>query len=237
MMENKSTGKTEKLIRNPMQALSKVPEAIYGCGNFVYYMQIDSDVSGFFTIADRFSVVEVDTRNFSKKIVFERNLNTSRNTFLNIGKPKEQDVKFFSFVNALFLDHQNFYFIGNGQVSKVNRLTGERKVIIEAPLLKSLSFDGENIYYINAESKLMKYDVHTDQEAELNGIVTESFLLTEKEVIFMDRLDQNKLYAISLKDGSRRKILDQSVLSFSLKGENIVYLSKADLKEHQIKLE
>jgi hypothetical protein len=156
---------------------------------------------------------------------------------LNIGKPKEQDVKFFSFVNALFLDHQNFYFIGNGQVSKVNRLTGERKVIIEAPLLKSLSFDGENIYYINAESKLMKYDVHTDQEAELNGIVTESFLLTEKEVIFMDRLDQNKLYAISLKDGSRRKILDQSVLSFSLKGENIVYLSKADLKEHQIKLE
>ncbi len=238
MMTNKSTGKTGKLIRNPMQALSQVPVTIYGCGDFVYYIQADSDASGFFSITDRFSVVEVDTRNFSEKIVFERNLNKNRDTFLSIGQPKEQDIKFFSLVNAFFLNDQNLYFISNRQVSKVNRTTGKRNIIIEAPSLKSLSFDGINIYYINAESKLMKYDVRTGQESGLCGVVTVSFLLTAKqEVIFINRLDQNKLYALSLKDGSQRKILDQPVLSFSLDGENLVYVSKTDSNEHQIMLE
>ena len=239
MMENKSTGKAEKLIRNPMQALSKVPETIYGRGDFVYYMRIDLDESGFFSIYyDHFSIVEVDTRNFSEKIIFERNLNTSRDTFLGIGKPREQDVTFFSLVNSFFLDDQNLYLISNEQVSKVNRATGKRDIIIETPSLNSLSFDGTNIYYVNAESKLMKYDVRTCNESELYGIVTESFLLTAKqEVIFMNRLDQNKLYALSLKDGSQRKILDQPVLSFSLDGENIVYVIMTDPNERRIKLE
>lgn len=238
MMENKSTGKTENLIRNPMQALSKVPETLFGCGDFVYYLQFDSDASRFFPIVDRFSVVEVDTRNFREKIVFERNLNTSRDTFLSMGKPQEQDVKAFSPINAFFLDDQNFYFISNRQVSKVNRMTGERKVIIEAPSLKSLSFDGANIYYLDAESRLMQYEGRTGIEAELYGIVAESFLLTDQqEVIFMNRLDQDKLYVLSQKDGSQRKILDQSVLSFSLDGETIVYLRKTDLNEHRFKLE
>lgn len=238
MMKNKSTGKTEKLIHNPMQALSKVPEAIYGCGDSVYYIQKDSDASGFFSTADRFSVVEVDTRNFSEKIIFERNLNTNRDTFLSLGKPQEQDVKSFSLVNAFFLDDQNLYFVGKGQVCKVNRTTGKRDIIIETPSLKSLSFDGTSIYYSNAESKLMKYDVRTGRETELYGIVTESFQLTAKEeVIFINRLDQDKLYALSLKDGSQRKILDQPMLSFRLDGENIVYVNKTDSNEHQIKLE
>ena len=238
MMENKSTGKTEKLIRNPMQALCKVKRTIYGCGDYVYYMQIDSDASEFFSTADRISVVEVDTRNFSEKIIFERNLNTNRDTFLNIGKPQEQDVKFFSLVSAFFLDNQNLYFVSNGQVSKVNRTTGKRDIMIEVPSLKSLSFDGTNIYYINTESKLMKYDVRTCKESELFGVVTESFLLTAKqEVIFINRMDQNKLYVLSLKDGSQRKILDQPVLSFKLDDESIVYFSKTDSNEHRIKLE
>lgn len=238
MMENKSTGKTEKLIRNPMQALSKVSNVIYGYGHFVYYMRIDSDASGFFSTPDHFSVVEVDTRNFSEKIIFERNLDVNRDTFLNIGKPQEQDVKFYSLIEAFFLDDQNLYFIGSGQVSRVNRITGKRDIIIQTPFLKNLSFDGTNIYYINAESKLIRYNVCTGQETKLYGIVTESFVITDKQgVIFMNRLDQNKIYALSLKDGSRRKILNQPVLSFRLDGENIVYVSTTDPNEHRIKLD
>lgn len=237
MMKNKSTGKTGKLIRNPLRALSEVPETIYGHGDFVYYIQIDSDVSEFFPTIDHFSVVEVDTRNFSEKIVFERNLNTNRDTFLSIGKPKDRDVKFYSLITAFFLDDQNLYFIDGRQVSKVNRTTGKRNVIIDIPSLTSLSFDGKNIYYINAESKLIKYDVRTGQKMEIYSVVTESFLLTDdQKVIFMNRLDRNKLYALSLKDGAQRKILNQPVLSFSLDGESIVYVSNTDSDEHRIKL-
>ena len=83
----------------------------------------------------------------------------------------------------------------------------------------------------------MQYDVSSDTEKEFFGIVTDSFLLTEQKIIFMNRLDQNKLYDVSIEDGSQRKLLDQSVLSFSLDGENIAYISKTDLNEHRIKLE
>lgn len=235
MMEDKSTGEKQRLIRNPMQSATKVSEKIYGYGNFIYYMQVDSYETGFLSTSEHFSIVEVDTCNFTKKIVFERNLDTNRDTFLGIGKPSEQDIEPFQFVEAFFLDDQNLYLIGNGQVRKVNRVTGKTNVIIEVPVLKSLSYDGTSIYYINEKSKLMRYD-HTGENIEMYGIVTESFLLTEKEAVFINRLEQNKLYAISLSDGTLRQLTQEAVLSFSMDGNTVNYTDKVNLQEHLIVL-
>ncbi len=85
---------------------------------------------------------------------------------------------------------------------------------------------------------LMMYDVQACRKTELYGAIADSFVRSgEQEVIFINRLDQNKLYNLSLKDGSLQKILDESVLSFRLNGDSIIYVSKSDSTEHQIKLE
>lgn len=237
MMENKDTGEKQRLVRNPMQSTAKVSEKIYGYGDFIYYMKIDSYETGFLSTSEHFSIIEVDTRNFTERIVLERNLDTNRDTFLGIGKPSEQDIEPFKSVEAFFLDDQNLYLISNGKVSRVNRVTGKTEVIIEVPVLKSLSYDGTSIYYINEKSKLMKHDVRTGKETGLYGIVTESFLLTEKEVIFINRLEQNKLYTCNLTDGTLRQLTQEAVLSFTMGGNTIVYTGKADLQEHRIVLD
>lgn len=237
MIENKSTGEKQRLVRNPMQDATKVSEKIYGYGDYIYYMQTESYETGFLSTSEHLSIVELDTRSFTEKIIFERNLDTNRDTFLGIGKPNEQDIEPFEFVEAFFLDDQYFYLIGNGQVSKVNRVTGKTEVIIEVPVLKFLSYNGASIYYIDEKSKLMQYDVRTGKETELYGIVTESFLLTEKEVVFINRLEQNKLYAINLTDGTLRQLTQEAVLSFTVSGSAIVYTGKADLQEYRIVLE
>lgn len=236
MMENKSSGEIQRLVRNPIQTATKVSEKIYGYDDFVYYMQIESYETGFLSTSEYFSIIEVDTRDFTERIVLERNLDTNSDTFLGIGKPNEQEIEPFQFAEAFFLDDQYFYLIGNGKVSKVNRITGKTEIIIEVPVLKSLSYDGENIYYINEKSELMRYDVRTDQETGLCGIVTESFLLTEKEVVFINRLEHSQLYALSLADGSLRQLTQEAVLSFSVDGNTVNYTGKADLQEHRIAL-
>lgn len=234
MMENKSTREKQRLVRNPMQAATKVSEKIYGYGDFIYYMQLESYETGFFSTSDHFSIVELDTRNFTEKVVLERNLDMNQDTFLGIGKPSEQNIAQFKSVEAFFLNDQYFYLISNEQVIRVNRVTGKTEVIIEVPVLKSLSFDGTNIYYINEKSKLMQYDVLTGKEAELYGIVTDSFLLTEKEVIFMNRLKQNKLYSCNLSNGTQCQLTQEAVLSFKMNGSTIIYIGKADMQEHRI---
>lgn len=237
MMENKATGEKQRLVRNPMQSTAKVSEKIYGYGGFIYYMKIDSYETGFLSTSEHFSIIEVDTRNFTERIVLERNLDTNRDTFLGIGKPSEQDIEPFKSVEAFFLDDQNLYLISNGKVTRVNRVTGKTEVIIDVPVLKSLSYDGTSIYYINEKSKLMQYDVRTGKATELYGIVTESFLLTEKEVIFINRLKQDKLYGCNLSNGKFRQLTQEAVLSFTMSGNTIVYTGKADLREHRIVLD
>lgn len=237
MMEDKSTGEKQRLIRNPMQDATKVSEKIYGYGDFIYYMQIDSYETGFLSTSEHFSIVEVDTRDFAERIILERNLDTNRDTFLGIGKPSEQDIEPFHFVEAFFLDDQNLYLLGNGRVCKVNRITGKAVVIIEAPVLRSLSFDGTSIYYIDEKSELRQYDVRAGKEAALYGIVTESFLLTEKEVIFMNRLEQNKLYACQLADGTLRPLTQEAVLSFAIDRNTIAYTARANLQEFRVPMD
>ena len=236
MMENKSTGETRRLVLNPVQTATKVSEKIYGNGDFIYYMQIESYETGFLSTSEHFSIIEVDTRNFTERIVLERNLDTNRDTFLGIGKANEQDIELFKYAVAFFLDDQYFYLIGNEQVSKVNRVTGKTEVIIEVPVLKSLSYDGESIYYINEKSELIRYDVRTGQETELYGIVTESFLLTEKKVIFTNRLEQSKLYECNLSSGTLIKLTQEAVLSFAMDGNTIAYTGKANLQEYRMVL-
>lgn len=233
MMENKATGQEQRAIRDPMQDNTKVAQTMTGQGPFIYYMQIESTQTGFLSVSEHLSIIEVDTRDFSQRVVLERSLDANRDAFLGIGQPSEQQVEPFRSVEAFFLGDQYFYLVNDGAVTRVNRVSGKAKTIIEVPVLNSLSYNGTCIYYINEKSQLMQYDVRTGKKGECYGIITQSFLLTEKEIVFINRLKQNQLYAASLSDGTLRKITEESVQSFTISGNTVVYTAKADQQEHR----
>ena len=236
MMEDKTTGQVQRVVREPLQGNIKVAQTMFGRGPFIYYMQIESTQTGFLSVSEHLSIIEVDTRDFSQRVVIERSMDTNRDAFLGIGQPSEQAVEPFRSIESFFLDDEYFYLVNAGTITSVSRVSGKTKTIIEVPVLKSLAYNGTCIYYINEKSQLMQYDVRTGKKVECYGIITQSFLLTENEIVFINRLKQNQLYAASLADGTLRKLTEQAVQSFTISGNTVGYTAKTDLQEYRIPL-
>lgn len=236
VFEDKETGHISNLIRNPMQSLLKVEDSIYGNDSLVYYMKYDYDKSKFREIPDRFSVIEVDTGTFDERIVFERNVNTEKDSFLQLGQGDNADMMFLNSISAFFLDDTSIYFIGENEIRKVNKSTGKMRSLTTYSVLRSVAYDGRNIYYLNEKQQVIKYDTTTDTERVLSDIITDYFVLTDTELLFSNRKDKHRIYGLRLEDSTMRKITDDSALNFDCDGQYIYYENEADFKKHQVLL-
>ena len=237
VFEDKKTGEKGGLVRNPMTALTRVENAIYGNGTHVYYMKYDFDKPAFREVVDRFSVVEVDTATFQESMIFEKKLSTDRSTMPGLVKANDYDAGFYLTISSFFLDDRSLYFIGQDEIRRVNRLTGKMSVLIRCPVIKSVAFDGRYIYYVNEKSQVVKYDTRTDSETVVPDIVTDYFVLTDTELLFLNRKDRQKIYALHLGNAAIRKLTDKSVLTFHYDKPYIFYVNQSDLKNYRIDMD
>jgi hypothetical protein len=234
VFEDKKTGHISNLIRNPMQSLIKVENIIYGNGSLVYYMKYDYDKSKFRETPDKFSVIEVDTATFDESIIFEKNVNVEKDSFLQLGQADNADILFLNSISAFFLDDTSIYFTGEDGIRKVNKSTGKMSSIITYSVLRSVAFDGQNIYYINEKQQVIKYNTTTDTEMVIPDIITKYFVLTDTELLFLNRKEKNKIYALRLDDSTMKKITEDSALTFDCEGQYIYYQNKADAKKYRV---
>ncbi|MEK3889808.1 DUF5050 domain-containing protein [Bacillus sp. FSL K6-3431] len=234
VFEDKETGEIRNFVRNPMQSLTAVETNIYGNGSLVYYMKLDHEKSKFNTSPDKFSVIEVDTTTFDERIIFEGNANTARDSFLGLNKALDADTLSFFGIEFFFLDEHRIYFVYDDEIMQVNKLTGKMSIIISLPPFKIVAFDGQSIYYVNEKYQVAKYDTTTESETVLPDIITTYFVLTDTELLFLNRQDQYKIYAMNLDDFTTRKITDKSVLSFTSDDQTIFYEGRDDLKKYRI---
>lgn len=238
VFEDKQTGEINNLIRSPMQPLTKVETSIYGNGAFVYYVKREFEKLSEFAHRNeergRFFIIEVDTATFDEKIIFEKNIHSHEDNFLGLHSADTSDSSFYYAIDSFFLDEQNVYFIEPDMIRRVNRWTGKANVIIRAPLLTSVAFDGQHIYYFNEKYQVVKYDTKTDSETVLPNIITTDFVLTDTELLFLNRKDQYKIYSMNLDDFTIRKITDKSVLSFTYDDQYIFYEDRDNVKKYRI---
>lgn len=238
VFEDKNSGEIKNLIRNPMQSLTRVETSIYGNGPLVYYMKHESEKLRGFAYRNeergRFFIIEVDTQTFDETIIFEKNINSHEDNFLGLNSVDSVDSGFYLGIDSFFLDEKSIYFIVQDEIRRVDRLTGKSNVIIRAPLLTSVAFDGQHIYYFNEKYQVVKYDTITDSETVLPDIVTTYFVLTDTELLFLNRKDQYKIYAMNLDDFTIQKIADKPVLSFTYDDQYIFYESRDDLRKYRI---
>lgn len=238
MFEDKQTGERRSLDRNPIQSTTMGEPTIYGNGTFVYYIKREFDKLRGFSyrneVSGRFLIIEVDTDTFDERIIFEKNFSTYEDHFLGLHSADTTDASFDYLIDSFFLDEQNVYFIDSDKIRRVNRVTGKSNVIISAPLSTSVAFDGQNIYYINEKFQVVTYDTATDSETVLPDIITTQFILTDTELLFLNRQDQYKIYAMNLDHSTIRKITDKSVLVFTCDDQYIFYEGRDDLKKYRI---
>ncbi|ANY65652.1 ABC transporter permease [Paenibacillus sp. BIHB 4019] len=238
VFEDQTSGEKRKLVRDPLTSLTRIAGAIFGEGTDVYYMKIDYEKSGLREGATRFSVIGVDTTRFNEKIIFEKKLSADKGTVLGLVKGNAYVASFYLTVSAFFLDESSLYLIGqtDGQteIRQINRLTGDMRVLLQIPVLRSLAFDGRTIYYVDEKSQIVKYDTKTDTMTTITDLITREFILTESELIYVNRKEQQKLYAMNLHDSTIRKLTDVPVLSFRYDKPYITYIGKIDMKEYQL---
>ncbi|WP_438431480.1 DUF5050 domain-containing protein [Gorillibacterium sp. sgz500922] len=245
VFEDQASGEKHNLVRDPLTSLTRIEGALFGEGTHVYYMKYDYEKSGLREGVTRFSIIGVDTAKFKETIIFEKKLSADKGTVLGLVKGNAYVASFYLTVSGFFLDETHLYLIGQAdgqtdgqtEIRQVNRRTGAARVILRIPVLRSLAFDGRTIYYVDERSQIAKYDTQMDTQTVIPGLVTRDFILTDTELFYLNRKDQQKLYAMDLRDSTTRPVTQVPVLSFHYDKPYITYIGKLDMKEERVRVD
>jgi len=232
VFEDKETGEVHDLVRTPLQSSFRVALTIYGNSPYVYYIKHGLNKSEFREYIDWVSIIEVDTRTFSERVIYERNIDFNRELLMGAVPLNNDDLLFLHVADAFFIDadNSNAFFITDA-VYQVDLNTG-KITTLNIPTNSNIAFDGERIYYIGNRYRLSFYDINTKEYGVIPDLITTKFFLTENEILYLNRLDQNKLYAINMETLLSSKVLDKTVLDFHGNSNFIYYQDAGDLQDY-----
>lgn len=199
MAEDKKTGERTHLVRDVMQSSYQVMNCIYGQGNNVYYIKMTADKSEtiMYEMYDELLVQKIDLTDFSEQTVFRVNLN-EKNLLGSLFAADQETLSYFLKAQAFFVDQNYLYVISSTDVSRIHMLTGKKESLIETILLSDVAYDGENIYYLNAKSELVKYNVDSQTESMIPDVIAKRFYMSGDCVYFLNRKDQNAIFKVDM---------------------------------------
>jgi hypothetical protein len=212
VIENKHTGEKSNINRDPLKSYYRLGNYVYGDGDYVYYQyRLMDNTSVRSGRTDSIGIARIDLRDFSKKIILEKNINPFRDTFLGLSKSSISYTDFPQAGFGMFVDDKNVYLVSEG-VWKINRITLQTE-LLSIPTNTSMAFDGESIYYINYKNEIVIFNPYTKKDTCINGIAASRFFLTKTKIYFANRLDENKIYVLDRETNESEKLVDMSVLT------------------------
>lgn len=224
VFENKKSGEKKDLVRNPIDASTREKRFIFGKYPYVYYMKYDIDKSKEWYrggLENVIAIVELDTNTFSERIIFEKKcINRISDDILGLSEANRWEASFLLGSDAFFLDENYIYFVEK-DIKQVNRKTKKIRVI-DVPTNKNIAFDGKYIYYIDDKLILSRYDTLSGSHDSMPNIRTPFFLLVEKGILFINRIDNNKMYFADAEGKNLKLISDVSADWFTV-DENCIY--------------
>lgn len=181
--EDKQSGEQFPLVRDAFEGSYKVMPYIYGNGNHVYYikMTVDKSETILYSMNEHLLVQEMDLTDFSERTVLQIRMN-EKNLMGTVFRANQVDWSYYLGIRGFFLDQDYVYFISSEDVSRVNYLTGKREVLIEAPLLSDVAYDGQNIYYLNERFQLVKFSLDEQEGQVMSDKIMRQFYLPEGEI-------------------------------------------------------
>lgn len=183
IVEDKHTGKQFPLVRDAFEDSYKVMPCIYGNGDHVYYikMTVDKSETILYSMYEHLLVQEVNLKDFSERTVLKLRMN-EKNLLEAVSWTRSTDWSYYLSFLGFFLDEDYVYFISSGNISRVSYLTGKREVLIEAPQLSSVAYDGQNIYYLNERFRLVKFSLAEQERQVMSDKIIRQFTLSEGEI-------------------------------------------------------
>ncbi len=239
IMKNKATGKVESFIRDPFYNDKKdvtYVKQIYIDNNKGYYLDssgTDNEVG--------FTIIEFNLNTFNKKDIYIEKKALSKKVFLGLNEisdvkvSKENDFSQNKTDNLSSLDSSRKFFVYNeyiyiirqNGIFRINIKTKKQIQLINENDLKSISSDGEYIYYINDTYDLYKYSIKTASKVKLTSNKSSYSIITKSKIIYTNLNDLNRIYVMN-KDGSDNHKINDSKSKNMNYDDTYIYYSNDD---------
>lgn len=211
-LKDTSTGETCPLARSPMFGVFSDDEkihALYVCPPYLYYTTSVMEsyvnrVGNYNSNMTKVSVIELNLDTFEEKTIFEQITDSGR-SLLGIDYETGDKWQFLDFHYAFFLNDESIFFLGNDDLTQVNRFTG-KTLKLDIPVNGNISFDGENIFYKNEREVLTRYSVSGGEIYTYEDIVANDFCMDEQSIYYVSRTDGGRLYTCG-KDGNHKEMI------------------------------
>lgn len=174
-----SSGRSAPLIRDALKSVNGAAydANFYAAGNCVYLWRQASAGYGQKLSSDTgktyiTSLICVNLDTFTSRVVFER---VVQHTVLGIDVPTGQDLSV-PIGGDFFVDDRYVYLLGS-DIRRVELRTGKVSAL-GIPSTRNAAFDGEAIYYINAQGFLTRRDTKTGETALVSEEAVSDFRLT-----------------------------------------------------------
>lgn len=241
IMKNKSTEKVEAFIRDPFfddkKSITYVEQIhIDSKNNKGYYLDnsINDNEAGF-------QIIEFNLSTFSKKDIYSEKYALGKKVFLGLDEisdikvSKENDfsenintnMSSFDRIPKYFIDNDYLYLIRENGVFKINIKNKKQNQVIDEYNIKSVSFDGEYIYYINNAYDLYRYSITTSEKVKLTSNKSSYLIITENKIIYTNLNDKNCIYIMN-KDGSDNHRISHNTADKVNYDDKYIYYSNMD---------
>jgi|GEM_PF-3454436 hypothetical protein len=235
-MLNIKNGKEQSLVKDLYKQDYSISNVLFSEGDYIYYMMFSQDYSerGLYEAYDKFRIVRLNTKDFTDTLVYEDNANGIKKKFLGLQNIEDDSARFYMSITGFFLDEKSIYFITQNQIWKVSRRTGKKDKIISVASMKSVAFDGTNIYYINDSLQIVKYNVSASKSAIVSDIATEFFVISDSKIYYINRRDNSCIYSYDLIRHKNQSLHSRAATFIAYDKKTIYYIDKDNSYLHQM---
>lgn len=234
--EEKETGKRFEAVKDAMYIQTETGETLGGTielGNsiftterYLYYIRWNNTYDRWNTAGDTdyFTIVELDTEDYSEKDFCKIDVNGGTDSLLGL-RNMVSNPEFYA--RNFFVDGKTIYLVLDGEgVYRLKPWLAVKEKIITEEKAGNIGCDGYFIYYMNSAGELVQYDMNTGDTKTIEDVVAYDFFLWKDGVYYQNLRDNNRIYYWNFETGEITKIGDVPALWLVCDSEYIYYVDE-----------
>jgi hypothetical protein len=202
--KNEQNGKVSRCILNPFLSYENSHIiSIYQYKNLLYTSYFSND---------SIFISEICLDNFKEKVLLEYNFETS---YELLQTAENEEFHHFTLLLSgyIFANEKNIFLYSGTSIYSINKITKSFKKI-QDNCMGNISFDGENIYYLNNKYQIEIYSLKSKQVNTLPEIRTNYFYLNKGKIAF---LNMNILDEVGIFEIAKNKVVDTAKIPADIK--------------------
>jgi len=190
---NLQTGEELTLTREPF-AQEQTISAIFVRDGWCYYVAQTLGVEGI-------RIYGIDMSNFNQTLVYNSVRENTEDFYgMASGQENIEDIlKNITRVYCFFLNEEHIYYIAGSDLVEINRTTHRETVVArDVKVGLSLVYYNGDVYYVDQQYRLSKYQKQDSKVYTVESIYTDDFDIEENRVKYRDLLDGKKINYYSI---------------------------------------